>query len=131
MYESTPHYTEQVATGRHIVVFSDSDDTPVRLLGACGIEGVADTRDASRPLSGATYFHELGMAVVDAGEERLAELLGRARAEGRPVSVAPELWHRVLRPAAGDDGGVPDAGSPTGPGRGAGPALPGQVSAGG
>src|SRR3954470_4330016 len=92
-------------TGRQIVVFADGDDdTPVD-LSAAGIANVADSRDFSGgevsadALQGAdaTYFDQLGIAVVSADAAQLATLQTAATTGRRVLSVSPELIHHVLR----------------------------------
>jgi subtilisin family serine protease len=90
-------------TGRQIVVFAD-DDTSVDWSGA-GIANVADTRDFSGGEVGsdvlqsadATYFDELGIAVVSADAAQLATLQAGITSGRRVLSVSPELIHHVLR----------------------------------
>jgi subtilisin family serine protease len=95
-------------TGRQIVVFANSDDDAGVDWSGAGIGSVADSRDfAGGQVSAdtlqeapATYFAELGIAVVAADPGQLGLLQAGAAASRRVLSVSPELVHHVLQGSA-------------------------------
>lgn len=116
MLNAAEPFTEEVTTGRFIVVFDVDDCDAKGLLSECGMGSVADSRDYSTAAAGAasaastdTYFAELGIAVVAADPEKLGALRSVAAARQRPVAVAPELMYHVL-PADGPAGPQPGHG---------------------
>ncbi|MEE1619839.1 S8 family serine peptidase [Zafaria sp. Z1313] len=133
MFDPDQPLTDHVTTGRFIVVFASEDTDAPELLGSCGVRDVADSRDFDGPLlesggppagpagsrsgpsvlggaagagegSGSVYFAELGIAVVDADPEQLGTLRTRSIEQRRPLSVSPELVHRVLTGPPGGRG---------------------------
>ena len=99
-------------TGRQIVVFANAGDdtggdTGIDWSGA-GIGSVADSRDfAGGEVSAdtlqeapATFFAELGIAVVAADPGQLGLLQAGLAGSRRVLSVSPELVHHVLRESA-------------------------------
>ena len=114
MLNAEQPFTDEVTTGRFIVVFDidgDDFDAPA-LLSECGLGDVADSRDFSTAAEGSvaaagtdTYFAELGIAVVSADPERLGMLRSVAAGRQRPVAVSPELMHHVLAPAHAESRG--------------------------
>jgi subtilisin family serine protease len=97
-------------TGRQIVVFADADDDAGVDWSSAGIGSVADSRDFSGgevsadtlQEAPATYFAELGIAVVAADPGQLGQLQAGATASRRVLSVSPELVHHVLQDNALD-----------------------------
>ena len=97
-------------TGRTIVVFADDAEEAPVAWEAAGIADVADSRELSEDDvaatvagAGATFFAELGIAVVTAEPRQLGVLQTAGAASGRRVlSVSPELVHHVLAPDAGE-----------------------------
>src|SRR3954452_2392601 len=92
-------------TGRHVVVFAEDDTGPEALLSdVAGLSSVASSREfgaegmdmAQATGADATYFAELGIAVVSADTNQLAALQTAPAAQGRVLSVSPELVHHVL-----------------------------------
>src|SRR4051812_17066661 len=92
-------------TGRHVVVFAEDDTGPEALLSdVAGLSSVASSREfgaegmdmAQATGADATYFAELGIAVVSADTDQLAALQTAPAAQGRVLSVSPELVHHVL-----------------------------------
>lgn len=124
-------------TGRHIVVFADTDTgtAPVD-WSAAGISDSADSRDfASGQVpaqtlreAGATMFARLGIAVVSAGPDQLSALRATSAGRNPVLSVSPELVHHVLPEdpyVAGYRDGVTDlAGRLVGTGGGGGGQAP-------
>lgn len=128
MQDPAQPFPEHVTTGRSVVVFGIDDPDARGMLASCGLTDVADSRDfatspetAGHVCSGDTYFAELGIAVVRADSEQLGTLRATAVREHRPVSVSPEIVHRLLSQPADDavpvEPGVPaEPGVPVEPG---------------
>lgn len=99
-------------TGRYIVVFDDDEPDAMGLLATGGLTRIANTRDLANldsdedragALAGTTgtFFAELNMAVVSAGETELEGLRTRTAGASPRVRMYPELIHHIMSPAPG------------------------------
>lgn len=98
-------------TGRYIVVFDDDEPDPMGVLASDGVTRVANTRDLAdlddaarrEAMTGTagTFFAELNMAVVSAGDNELEGLRTRAVGGTPRLRLYPELVHRILDPDTG------------------------------
>ena len=94
-----------LTTGRQIVVFADGDEADAAAVpwSDAGLSSVADSRDlgpddvASALVDAdATFFAQLGIAVVTAEPRQLGVLQTAGSSARRVLSVSPELVHHVL-----------------------------------
>lgn len=99
-----PRGTAQT-TGRYVVVFAQGADDPEPMLrSVAGISSMASTREyGARGIdldeagaADATFYANLGIAVVTADQSQRAALQTSDEARGQIVAVAPELIHHVM-----------------------------------
>ncbi len=105
---SEPRLGTAQTTGRHMVVFAETDSDPRPLLqSVAGLTHVASSRDFddqrvdTSETADATVFAELGMAVVTVDPEQLVALQAAAETRDAIVATAPEIIHHVLTTPAG------------------------------
>lgn len=97
-------------TGRHVVVFAETEDAPQQLLRDAGLNRVVDSRDLGEGMdvsaaggADAIVFHNLNIAVVSAEVGQLAALQTSTARAGAVLSVSPELIHHVLAPTSPEE----------------------------
>ncbi|HEY5784969.1 MAG TPA: S8 family serine peptidase [Microlunatus sp.] len=101
-------------TGRHIVVFADTDiDAASMMRTEAGMTSIATSRDfegaaidvSQTEAADATVFSELGIAVMSADPSQFSALQKVAASGERIVSISPELINHVMPGQSADYAG--------------------------
>ncbi len=102
-------------TGRYVVVFADVNADPAPVLeSVLGPSSVANSRDFDRQEidagdAAATFFAELGVAVITADPEQLSAMQTSPDSRGAILSISPERVYHPLQQTAGYVDGYRDA----------------------